>query len=89
MTFLDKATASLKESEEVLLQCTQGAQHDNEKSAECRRGMKTAAQDISEQLSGGLSELLELSSLVSRQMVRIQQALEEEELCLTKECPKQ
>lgn len=51
-THSDKATASLKESEEVLLQCTQGAHHGNEKSAECLRGMKTAAQDISKQLSG-------------------------------------
>ncbi|XP_071005325.1 HAUS augmin-like complex subunit 8 isoform X1 [Oncorhynchus clarkii lewisi] len=93
MTFLDKATASLKESEEVLLQCTQGAHHGNEKSAECLRGMKTAAQDISKQLSGGFSELLELSSLVSRQTVQIQQALEEEQLGLTRVqelyCPKQ
>lgn len=48
-THADKVTASLKLSEEVLLQCTQGAHHDNENSAECLRGMKAAAQNISSQ----------------------------------------
>ncbi|XP_010870018.2 HAUS augmin-like complex subunit 8 [Esox lucius] len=92
MEFLDKTTANLKEIEEVLLQCTQGAEHGNDKSAESLRGMQAAAQDISDQLSGGFSELLELSSLVSRENVQIQQALEEEQIGLirTQElyCPK-
>lgn len=90
--FLDRAEACLKESEEALLQCTLGSQQDNHTSTECLRGMKTATQDISEHLSGGFSELMELSSLVSRHNVHVQQSLEEEQLGLTRAqelyCPK-
>ncbi|KAL1022983.1 hypothetical protein UPYG_G00035030 [Umbra pygmaea] len=92
MEFLDKTTTNLKAIEEGLLQCTHGALQDNDQSAECLRGMKAAAQDISEQLSRGVSELMDLSSLVSRLTVQTQQALEEEQLGLIRAqelyCPK-
>ncbi|KAM6962539.1 HAUS augmin-like complex subunit 8 [Aplochiton taeniatus] len=78
--FLDRAEACLKEGEKVLVDCTRGSQADNSTTLECLKGMTKSAQDISEELSGAFSELLELSSLVSRQTVYVQQALEEEHL---------
>ena len=51
LTYSDRAEESLKESEEVLQQCTQGDQQDNHVSVECLRGLKAGVQDISEQLS--------------------------------------
>ncbi|XP_067086801.1 HAUS augmin-like complex subunit 8 [Osmerus mordax] len=90
--FLVRAEACLKDSEEVLLQCTLGAQQDDQASVESLKEMKTAAREISKQLTGGFSELLELSSLVSRHTVQIQQSLEEEQLGFTRAqelyCPK-
>ncbi|KAM4629287.1 uncharacterized protein ACJ7VT_001633 [Polymixia lowei] len=90
--FLDKAESCLKESEKVLEECTQGDQQENSASVECLRDMKMASKDISQQLSGTFSELLELSSLECRHMIHIQQAFEEEELGTTRiqelYCPK-
>nr|XP_046158606.1 uncharacterized protein LOC123997924 [Oncorhynchus gorbuscha] len=88
--FLGKVTASLKMSEEVLLQCTQGAQHDHENSAECLRGMKAAAQNISSQGFPSSRGSFRVGGAViagRHQTVQIQQF--SEELGLTKNCPKQ
>ncbi|CAK6955398.1 HAUS augmin-like complex subunit 8 [Scomber scombrus] len=77
--FLNKAEPCLKESEKLLVECT-GDHKDNSTSLECLREMKMASKDISQQLSGAFSELLELSSLVCRHTIHIQQASEEEQL---------
>ncbi|MED6238434.1 hypothetical protein ATANTOWER_021042 [Ataeniobius toweri] len=91
--FLDKAEACLKETEMLLQECTQGDHVDNSTSLECLREIKTISKDISEQLSGTCSELLELSSLICRHSVQVQQAIEEEQLGSSKTlqlfCPKQ
>ncbi|XP_045905815.1 HAUS augmin-like complex subunit 8 isoform X1 [Micropterus dolomieu] len=90
--FLDKAETCLKETEKLLVECTEGDRKDNSTSLECLRDMKMTSKDISQQLSGAFSELLELSSLVSRQTVHVQQAAEEEQLgtarTLELYCPK-
>nr|XP_020462655.1 HAUS augmin-like complex subunit 8 [Monopterus albus] len=78
--FLDKAEACLKESEKLLLECTEGDYKDNSTCLECLRDMKMKSKEISQQLSGALSELQELSSLVSRQKINVQVATEEEQL---------
>ncbi|XP_038157660.1 HAUS augmin-like complex subunit 8 [Cyprinodon tularosa] len=78
--FLDKAEASLKQTETLLQECTRGDHVDNSTSLECLREMKTMSKDISQQLTGTCSELLELSSLVCRHSVQVQQAVEEEQL---------
>ncbi|XP_029905243.1 HAUS augmin-like complex subunit 8 [Myripristis murdjan] len=82
--FLDKAEACLKETERLLEECTQGDQQHNSTCVECLRDMKMTSKDISQQLSGAFSELLELSSSVCRHTVLCQQALEEEQLCTTR-----
>uniref|UniRef100_A0A3P9HSN3 HAUS augmin-like complex, subunit 8 n=1 Tax=Oryzias latipes TaxID=8090 RepID=A0A3P9HSN3_ORYLA len=91
--FLEKAEACLKDTESLLLDCTRGDHVENSTSLECLRDMKTASRDISQQLSGACSELLEMSSLVCRHSVHVKQALEEEQLgtCRTRELfsPKQ
>ncbi|XP_070765596.1 HAUS augmin-like complex subunit 8 [Enoplosus armatus] len=91
--FLDKAEACLKESETLLIECTEGDHEDNSTSLECLRGMKMTSKDISQQLSGAFSELLELSSLVCRHTIHVQQATEEEQLGTARThelyCPKQ
>ncbi|XP_069006445.1 HAUS augmin-like complex subunit 8 [Embiotoca jacksoni] len=91
--FLDKAEACLKESEKLLAECTEGEHVDNSTSLECLRDMKVTSKDISQQLTGSFSELMELSSLVSRHTVHVQQAMEEEQLCTSRThelyCPKQ
>ncbi|KAM7388310.1 hypothetical protein PAMP_024496 [Pampus punctatissimus] len=78
--FLDKAEACLKDSEKLLVECTEGDHKDSSTALECLREMKMASKDISQQLSGAFSELLELSSLVCRHTIHIQQATEEEQL---------
>lgn len=50
--FLDKAEASLKQTETLLQECTRGDHVDNSTSLECLREMKTMSKDISQQLSG-------------------------------------
>ncbi|XP_043984297.1 HAUS augmin-like complex subunit 8 [Gambusia affinis] len=91
--FLEKAEVCLKETEILLQDCTQGDHLDHSTSLECLREIKTISKDISQQLSGTCSELLELSSLVCRQSVQLQQAIEEEELGSSRTlllfCPKQ
>lgn len=91
--FLDKAEACLKESEALLMECTEGDHKDNSTSLECLRDMKMTSKDISHQLSGTFSELLELSSLVCRHAIHVQQATEEEQLGTARTrklyCPKQ
>ncbi|XP_022615326.1 HAUS augmin-like complex subunit 8 [Seriola dumerili] len=91
--FLDKAEASLKESEKLLMECTEGDHKDNSSSLECLRDMKMTSKDISQQLSGAFSELLELSSLVCRHTIHVQQGIEEEHLGTPRThelyCPKQ
>ncbi|XP_034036712.1 HAUS augmin-like complex subunit 8 [Thalassophryne amazonica] len=78
--FLDKAEACLKESEKLLQECTHGDPEDNSTCLDCLRYIKTSSKDISQQLSGALSELMELSSLICRHTIHIQQSLEEEQL---------
>ncbi|XP_054459266.1 HAUS augmin-like complex subunit 8 [Anoplopoma fimbria] len=91
--FLDKAEACLKESETLLMECTEGDHKDNSTSLECLRDMKTTSKTISQQLSGTFSELLELSTLVCRHTIHVQQAKEEEQLGTARThqlfCPKQ
>ncbi|XP_070688750.1 HAUS augmin-like complex subunit 8 [Pempheris klunzingeri] len=91
--FLDKAEACLKESEKLLVECTEGDHKDNSTSLDCLRNMKMTSKDISQQLSGAFSELLELSSLVCCHTIHVQQATEEEQLGTTRAhelfCPKQ
>uniref|UniRef100_A0A673A2F2 HAUS augmin-like complex, subunit 8 n=1 Tax=Sphaeramia orbicularis TaxID=375764 RepID=A0A673A2F2_9TELE len=91
--FLDKAESCLKESEKLLRECTDGDHQNNSSSLECLRNMKMASKDISQQLSGTFSELLELSSLICRQTIHIQQAAEEEQLGTSRTrklyCPKE
>uniref|UniRef100_A0A1A7ZPK9 HAUS augmin like complex subunit 8 n=1 Tax=Nothobranchius furzeri TaxID=105023 RepID=A0A1A7ZPK9_NOTFU len=78
--FLDKAEAYLKETETLLLECSQGDPMENSTSLDCLRDMKIKSKEISQQLSGTFSELQELSSLVCRHSVYSQQAMEEEQL---------
>ncbi|XP_023260990.1 HAUS augmin-like complex subunit 8 [Seriola lalandi dorsalis] len=78
--FLDKAEASLKESEKLLMECTEGDHKDNSSSLECLRDIKMTSKDIGQQLPGAFSELLELSSLVCRHTIHVQQSIEEEHL---------
>ncbi|XP_072244799.1 HAUS augmin-like complex subunit 8 isoform X1 [Leuresthes tenuis] len=91
--FLDKAAACLKETEKLLLECIQGDHVANSTSLECLKEMKTTSRDISQQLAGRFSELQELSSLVCRHSVLVQQAVEEEQLGSSRTtelfCPKQ
>lgn len=91
--FLDKAEACLKESENLLAECTEGDHEDNSTCVEYLRDMKMTSKDISRQLSGAFSEMLEMSSLVCRHTIHVQQSREEDELgnARTKElyCPKQ
>eukprot|EP00066_Takifugu_rubripes_P023862 XP_011613128.1 PREDICTED: HAUS augmin-like complex subunit 8 isoform X1 [Takifugu rubripes] len=82
--FLDKAETCLKESEKLLLECTEGAHEDNSTSLECLRDIKIMSKNISQELSGTFSELLELSSLVCRHTVHLQQSIEEEQLGLAR-----
>ncbi|XP_029002345.1 HAUS augmin-like complex subunit 8 [Betta splendens] len=78
--FLDKAEASLKESEKLLVECTDGDHKENSTALECLRDIKITSKDISQQLSGAFSELQDLSSLVCRHTIQVQQAAEEEQL---------
>ncbi|XP_056133699.1 HAUS augmin-like complex subunit 8 [Lampris incognitus] len=90
--FLVKVESHLKEMEEMLAECKHGDQRDNSSSLECLRDMKTVSKDVTQQLAGASSELLELSSLVCQHTVHIHQALEEEHLGLARThelyCPK-
>ncbi|KAK1801666.1 hypothetical protein P4O66_022301, partial [Electrophorus voltai] len=80
--FLDKAVVCLNQTRTVLEQYTKGLLTDSESSAECLREMKNTAHEIDQQLLSTSSHLLELSSLVSREMVLVQQTLEEDEIGL-------
>ncbi|XP_077440553.1 HAUS augmin-like complex subunit 8 [Vanacampus margaritifer] len=80
LEFLGKAEACLKESETLLKECTEGDHEENRAALNCLQDMTKASKDTSQQLSGVFSELLELSSLVSRHTVQVQQAVEEEQL---------
>nr|XP_057913255.1 HAUS augmin-like complex subunit 8 [Doryrhamphus excisus] len=90
--FLGKAEACLKESEELLRECTEGDSKENGAVLECLRGMKSSSKDMSLQLSGAFLELQELSSLICRHTVQVQQAAEEEQLGVARSmelfCPK-
>lgn len=50
--FSDKAEACLKESEKLLVECTEGDYKDNSTSLDCLRDIKTTSKDVSQQLSG-------------------------------------
>ncbi|XP_017262621.1 HAUS augmin-like complex subunit 8 [Kryptolebias marmoratus] len=91
--FLVQVEACLKETEKLVLECTQGDPMENSTSLDCLRNMKISSKNISQQLSGTFSELLELSSLVCRHSVHVQQVVEEEQLGVSRTrelfCPKQ
>ncbi|XP_057697762.1 HAUS augmin-like complex subunit 8 isoform X2 [Corythoichthys intestinalis] len=78
--FLSKAEASLQESEVLLRECTEGNYEDNRAVLECLKGIKSSSKDLKQEMVGVTSELLELSSLVSRRNVLTQMAVEEEKL---------
>ncbi|XP_077391325.1 HAUS augmin-like complex subunit 8 [Festucalex cinctus] len=90
--FLGKAEACLKESEALLKECTEGDHEENQVALDCLKDMKKASKDTSQQLTGVFSDLLELSSLVSRHTVQVQHAVEEGQLgsarALELFCPK-
>ncbi|XP_030640132.1 HAUS augmin-like complex subunit 8 [Chanos chanos] len=81
--FLDGAVVSLKESEQILQQYTRDIPADTEVTSECLKDMKNTAEDLSQQLHRGFSDVLELSSLVGRETVHIQQSIEEDKLGFT------
>ncbi|XP_077573548.1 HAUS augmin-like complex subunit 8 [Stigmatopora nigra] len=76
--FLSKAEAYLQESEVLLREHTKSNYEENHVVLECLKGMKNASKELRQQLLGVSSELLELSSLISRHTVLTQQAAEEE-----------
>uniref|UniRef100_A0A8C1X999 Si:ch211-153a8.4 n=1 Tax=Cyprinus carpio TaxID=7962 RepID=A0A8C1X999_CYPCA len=71
--FLDKAVECLNQSAQVLEHYTKDIPTDCEASTECLREMKHTANEISQQLTRAFWDLLEVSSLVSREKVVIQQ----------------
>lgn len=52
ISILDKAEACLRESEKLLVECTEGDYKDNSTCLECLRDMKMTSKDISQQVSG-------------------------------------
>ncbi|XP_061744258.1 HAUS augmin-like complex subunit 8 [Nerophis ophidion] len=90
--FLGKAVACLKESEELLREWTEEDYRDNSAAVECLHSMKSSSKEMSQHLSGAFSELQELSSLICRHTVQVQQAAEEEQLGAARSlelfCPK-
>ncbi|CAL8307936.1 unnamed protein product [Lota lota] len=78
--FLDKAEECLKKSEKVLVEYTHTDLQHSSSAVECLRDIKTASKDITQQMFVTFSELLELSSLVSRYTIKTQQAFEEHQL---------
>ncbi|KAG1955730.1 HAUS augmin-like complex subunit [Pimephales promelas] len=75
--FLDKAVGCLSQSERLLQHCTKDISTDCEALTECLGEMKNTANEISQQLTRTFSDILEVSSLVSRETVLVQQSLEE------------
>ncbi|XP_043081138.1 HAUS augmin-like complex subunit 8 isoform X1 [Puntigrus tetrazona] len=78
--FLEKAVESLNRSERVLQRYTEDVSTDCEASKRCLKEMEDTANEISQQVTRTFSDLLEVSSLVSRETVLIKQSLEEEEI---------
>ncbi|XP_017556444.1 HAUS augmin-like complex subunit 8 isoform X2 [Pygocentrus nattereri] len=81
--FLDKAVVCLNQSRRALEQYVKDASSGSESSVECLKEMRNTAREIDQQLLSASSELLELSSLVSRETVLAQQSLEEDKIGLT------
>ncbi|XP_026055190.1 HAUS augmin-like complex subunit 8 [Carassius auratus] len=81
--FLDKAIESLNRSERVLQHFTKDIPTDCEASKQCLREIEDTANEIGQQVTRTFSDLLEVSSLVSRESVLIKQSLEEDELGLS------
>ncbi|XP_067226674.1 HAUS augmin-like complex subunit 8 isoform X1 [Chanodichthys erythropterus] len=75
--FLDEAVKCLKQSECLLQHYTKDIPTDCEAVTESLREMKNTGNEISQQLTRTCSDLLEVSSLVSRENVLVQQSLEE------------
>ncbi|XP_067302829.1 HAUS augmin-like complex subunit 8 [Pseudorasbora parva] len=78
--FLDKTVECLNQSEHLLQHYTKDIPTDCEASADCLREMKITANEIGQQLTRTFSDLLEVSSLVSRETVLVQQSLEEDQI---------
>ncbi|KAI4881913.1 hypothetical protein NFI96_021086, partial [Prochilodus magdalenae] len=81
--FLDEAVVCLSQSQHALEQYVKDISTGSESTAECLKEMKNTAQEIDQQLLSASTELLELSSLVSREAVLVQQSLEEDKIGLT------
>ncbi|KAL6482635.1 hypothetical protein MHYP_G00075070 [Metynnis hypsauchen] len=80
--FLDKAVVCLNQSRRALEQYVTDTSTGSESITECLKEMKNAAHEIDQQLLSASSELLELSSLVSRETVLAQQSSEEDTIGL-------
>ncbi|KAL7864601.1 hypothetical protein AOLI_G00160210 [Acnodon oligacanthus] len=81
--FLDKAVVCLNQSRRALEQYVKDTSAGSESTVECLKEMKNTAHEIDQQLLSVSSELLELSSLVSRETVLAQQSLEEDKIGFT------
>ncbi|KAJ8393444.1 hypothetical protein AAFF_G00061660 [Aldrovandia affinis] len=75
--FLESAEACLQEGEAVLLGCECGARPESERAMELLQDMKRDPEELEDELSRRFLDVLELVPQVSRQMVQIQQVLEE------------
>ncbi|XP_060793969.1 HAUS augmin-like complex subunit 8 isoform X2 [Neoarius graeffei] len=78
--FLDKAVVCLKHSQCILEQYMKDVSTDSESTASGLKEIKSAAHEIDQHLLSTSSDLLELSSLVSQEMVLVQQCLEEDKI---------
>ncbi|KAJ8274133.1 hypothetical protein COCON_G00087580 [Conger conger] len=78
--FLGLAEASLRGSEALLLGDGLRAQPGGQRALELLEEMKRDTVELEQQLSRDFSDVLELSSLVSRQTVQVQQSLEEQSM---------
>ncbi|XP_061099235.1 HAUS augmin-like complex subunit 8 [Conger conger] len=78
--FLGLAEASLRGSEALLLGDGLRAQPGGQRALELLEEMKRDTVELEQQLSRDFSDVLELSSLVSRQTVQVQQTLEEQSM---------
>ncbi|XP_072553170.1 HAUS augmin-like complex subunit 8 isoform X1 [Salminus brasiliensis] len=80
--FLDKAVGCLKQSQRVLEEYVNDISTDGGSAAECLKEIKNTAHEIDQQLVSVSSDLLELSTLVSRETVLVQQSTEEDKIGL-------
>ncbi|XP_018583643.1 HAUS augmin-like complex subunit 8 [Scleropages formosus] len=82
--FLDKAKDFLQQSEKALLGYTVVAESGDDKASDFLHKIRGSAHELDDQLSRVFTDVLELSALVSRHTVQVQQTLEEEKLGMAK-----